>query len=131
MKVKTDLRRGLTMNHNESIEDYLETILILSKQKPVVRSVDIANEMGFKKPSISVAVKNMKTKGYIQVSDEGYITFTEEGRKLAETVYERHEFFTEWLVKLGVDKETASEDACNIEHVISEKTFRAIRDSVK
>ena len=104
------------MNHNESIEDYLETILILSKQKPVVRSVDIANEMGFKKPSISVAVKNMKAKGYIVVSDEGYITFTESGRKLAETVYERHEFFTEWLIGLGVDKETASEDACNIEH---------------
>ena len=119
------------MNHNESIEDYLETILILSKQKPVVRSVDIANEMGFKKPSISVAVKNMKAKGYIQVSDEGYITFTESGKKLAETVYERHEFFTEWLVRLGVDKETAVEDACNIEHVISEKTFKAIRDSVK
>ena len=119
------------MNHNESIEDYLETILILSKQKPVVRSVDIANEMGFKKPSISVAVKNMKTKGYILVSDEGYITFTESGLKLAETVYERHEFFTDWLVRLGVDRETAAEDACNIEHVISEKTFKAIRDSVK
>ncbi len=119
------------MNHNESIEDYLETILVLSKQKPVVRSVDIANEMGFKKPSISVAVKNMKAKGYILVSDEGYITFTETGRKLAKKVYERHEFFTEWLIGLGVDKKTASEDACNIEHVISEKTFKAIRDSVK
>jgi len=119
------------MNHNESIEDYLETILILSKQKPVVRSVDIANEMGFKKPSISVAVKNMKAKGYIVVSEEGYITFTESGRKLAETVYERHEFFTEWLIGLGVDKETASEDACNIEHVISDKTFKALKKHIK
>ena len=116
------------MNHNESIEDYLETILILSEQKPVVRSIDIANETGFKKPSISVAVKNMKARGYITVSEEGYISFTEEGKALAEKVYERHKFFRSWLTSLGVDYETANDDACKIEHVISEKTFNAIRD---
>ena len=80
------------MNHNESVEDYLETILILSEEKPVVRSVDIANETGFSKPSISIAVKNMKAKNYITVSDEGYITLSESGRDIAERVYERHKF---------------------------------------
>ena len=119
------------MKYNESIENYLETILILGETKPVVRSVDIANELGFKKPSISVAVKNMKEKNYIEVSPEGYITLTKEGKKLAESVYERHKFFREWLISLGVDEETANEDACSIEHVISEKTFNAIKKSIK
>ncbi len=119
------------MKHNESLEDYLETILILSGSRPVVRSVDIANELGYKKSSISVAVKNMKAKEYIEVSDEGFITLTKSGKKLAKSVYERHQFFTKWLVGLGVDEETASEDACRIEHVISEKTFNAIRKSVE
>ena len=119
------------MNHNESIENYLETILVLSEIKPVVRSVDIANELGFKKPSVSIAVRNMKEKEYIEVSEEGYITLTKTGKKLAKSVYERHQFFKNWLVSLGVDEETASEDACSIEHVISEKTFRAIQKSIK
>ena len=118
------------MNHNESVEDYLETILIIGEEKPVVRSVDIANETGFSKPSISVAVKNMKAKNYITVSDEGYITLTESGRALAERVYDRHKFFRKWLIDLGVDEETANDDACRIEHVITEETFKAIRNSV-
>lgn len=119
------------MNHNESVEDYLETILIISEEKPVVRSIDIANEMGFSKPSISVAVKNLKEKGYISVSEEGYITLTESGKALADRVYDRHKFFRKWLISLGVDEETANDDACRIEHVITEETFNAIRKSVK
>lgn len=119
------------MNHNESVEDYLETILILSEEKPVVRSVDIANETGFSKPSISIAVKNMKAKNYITVSDEGYITLSESGRDIAERVYERHKFFRKWLISLGVDKETANDDACRIEHVITKESFEAIRNSVE
>lgn len=119
------------MNHNESLEDYLEKILMISEEKPVVRSVDLANELGFSKPSISVAVKNMKAKGYITVSDEGYITLTEDGEKLADKVYDRHKFFREWLTGLGVDETTADEDACRIEHVITEETFNAIKRSVK
>ena len=119
------------MNHNESVEDYLETILIISEEKPVVRSIDIANEMGFSKPSISVAVKNLKEQGYISVSEEGYITLTESGKALADRVYDRHKFFRKWLISLGVDEETANDDACRIEHVITEETFNAIRKSVK
>ena len=118
------------MNHNESVEDYLEKILIIGEEKPVVRSVDIANETGFSKPSISVAVKNMKARGYITVSEEGYITLTEDGRKLAERVYDRHKFFRKWLIGLGVDEKTANDDACRIEHVITEETFEAIKRSV-
>ncbi len=119
------------MNHNESVEDYLETILIISEEKPVVRSVDIANEMGFSKPSISIAVRNMKEKGYIKVSNEGYITLTESGKALAERVYERHKFFRKWLIGLGVDEATANDDACRIEHVITKETFEAIRRAVE
>ncbi|MBR2674210.1 MAG: metal-dependent transcriptional regulator [Mogibacterium sp.] len=119
------------MNHNESIENYLESILILSEKKPVVRSVDIANELGFKKPSISVAVKNMKEKEYIEVSPEGYISLTREGKRIAKSVYDRHKFFRDWLKDIGVDDKTAEEDACSMEHVISEKTFKAIRKYVK
>lgn len=119
------------MNHNESVEDYLETILIISEEKPVVRSVDVANEMGFSKPSISIAVRNMKEKGYITVSDEGYITLTESGKALAERVYERHKFFRKWLIGLGVNEETANDDACRMEHVITKETFEAIRRFVE
>ena len=115
------------MNHNESLENYLESILIIGEKKPVVRSVDIANELGFKKSSISVAVKNMKEQNYIEVSEEGYITLTKTGKKLAKSVYERHLFFKNWLIGLGVDPEVADEDACSMEHVISEESFKAIK----
>ena len=119
------------MRHNESMEDYLETILLLSKKLPVVRSVDIATELGYKKSSISIAMKNLRTKGYITVSDAGFINLTDSGKALAENVYERHQFFTNWLISLGVDEETASEDACQLEHVISQESFEAIKKAVQ
>lgn len=115
------------MHINESAENYLETILILGKSHPVVRSVDIAEELGFKKSSVSVAMKNLREKNHITVSKEGFISLTESGRGIAEMIYERHELLTEWLVKLGVDEQIASEDACRIEHVISKESFDAIK----
>ena len=115
------------MNVNESAENYLETILILSKRLPAVRSVDIANELGFKKPSVSVAMKNLREKKHIIVSDSGFITLTESGRKIAEMIYERHLLFSDWLMSLGVNKQTALEDACKIEHVLSQESFEAIK----
>jgi Mn-dependent DtxR family transcriptional regulator len=116
--------------NNESAENYLETILVLSKTLPVVRSVDIANELGFKKSSVSVAMKNLRESNYIVVSSAGFITLTDAGRKIAEMIYERHEFLSEWLIRLGVPKETATEDACRIEHVISKESFEAIKNAV-
>ena len=117
----------MTMHINESAENYLETILTLSKRLPVVRSVDIANELDFKKSSVSVAMKNLREKEHIVVSKEGYITLTESGLKIAEMIYERHELLTSWLVHLGVSPEVAAEDACRIEHVISTESFEAIK----
>ncbi|MDE6640793.1 MAG: metal-dependent transcriptional regulator [Acetatifactor sp.] len=118
------------MNVNESAENYLETILILSRQLPVVRSVDIANELGFKKSSVSVAMKNLREKEHIVVDKSGFITLTPSGREIAEMIYERHEFLSGWLMKLGVDKHTALEDACKMEHVISRESFDAIKKYV-
>ena len=118
------------MRNNESSENYLETILILSKKLPVVRSVDIANELGFKKSSVSIAMKNLREKNNIAVSDAGFITLTESGRQIAEMIYERHELLSECLEKLGVDKEIAAEDACRIEHVISSESFEAIKKHI-
>lgn len=119
------------MNTNESAENYLETILMLSKRLPVVRSVDISNELGFKKSSISVAMKNLREKNHITVSDAGFINLTQSGREIAEMIYERHEFLSKWLISLGVPAETATEDACKIEHVLSKESFQAIKDFVK
>lgn len=116
---------------NESAENYLETILILSKIKPVVRSVDIAEELGFKKSSVSVAMKNLREKNHITVTKEGFIYLTDSGREIAEMIYERHEFLTEGLVRLGVDPAIAAEDACRIEHVISKESFDAIKKHSK
>ena len=118
------------MRNNESSENYLETILILSKKLPVVRSVDIANELGFKKSSVSIAMKNLREKNNITVSDAGFITLTESGRQIAEMIYEGHELLSECLEKLGVDKEIAAEDACRIEHVISSESFEAIKKHI-
>ncbi len=118
------------MNINESAENYLETILILSKTLPVVRSVDIATELGFKKSSISIAMKNLREKKYITVSEAGYITLTKSGKEIADMIYERHELFTSWLISLGVDEKTASEDACRMEHVISKESFEAIKNHI-
>ena len=115
------------MHSNESSENYLETILMLGEKLPVVRSVDIANELGFKKSSVSIAMKNLREKGHITVSDAGFITLTESGRHIAEMIYERHKLLSECLVKLGVPEEIASEDACRVEHVISPETFEVIK----
>ncbi len=116
------------MTHsNESAENYLETILILSKSHPVVRSVDIATELDFKKPSVSVAMKKLRQSNHIQVSPEGYITLTESGREIAERIYERHRFLSSWLANIGVDPEIAAQDACRMEHVISAESFEAIK----
>ncbi len=119
------------MNINESAENYLETILILSKSHPVVRSVDIAEELGFKKSSVSVAMKNLREKNHITVTKEGFIYLTESGKAIADMIYERHELLTAWLVRLGVDPQIASEDACRIEHVISKESFEAIKQYIK
>lgn len=115
------------MKSNESAENYLETILVLGKKNPVVRSVDIAAELGFKKSSVSVAMKNLREGGHITVTKEGFIYLTESGREIAEMIYERHELLSSWLVKLGVDEAVASEDACRIEHVISKESFEALK----
>ena len=106
------------MIKNESAENYLETILVLSERCPVVRSVDIATELDFKKSSVSVAMK-------------GYITLTPEGKEVAERIYERHQVISAWLTKLGVNAEVAAEDACRIEHVISAESFAALKKHIK
>lgn len=116
---------------NESVEDYLETILILSKKLPVVRSVDIANELNYKKSSISVAMKNLRGLEYITVSEQGYITLTGKGREIAEMIYERHQLLSGWLTRLGVDPEIAVRDACRIEHDISPESFDAIKKFIQ
>ena len=114
----------------ESMEDYLETIYVLAKRLPVVRSIDIATELGYSKPSVSVAMKNLRNKGFVTVSKEGYITFTEQGEALASETFERHTVISNWLISLGVSPETASEDACKIEHDISRETFQALKKHI-
>ena len=109
---------------HESAEDYLETILMLSKKLPVVRSIDIANEMGYKKSSVSIESE------HIRVTKEGYICLTDSGREIAEMIYERHQILSSWLIQLGVNKQTAEEDACRIEHDISKESFNAIKQAI-
>ena len=115
------------MNKNESAENYLETILVLSKKLPVVRSVDISTELGYKKSSVSIAMKNLREKNHITVTDAGFIYLTDSGREIAEMIYERHEFLSSFLTNLGVDETIATEDACKIEHVISKESFDALK----
>lgn len=115
------------MKIHESAENYLETIYILSRRKPEVRSIDIVNELHFSKPSISVAMKNLRENGYINMDRDGFITLTDAGKAIALTIYERHVLLSEWLTQLGVDEKTALEDACRIEHVISAESFEAIK----
>jgi len=112
---------------NESAENYLETILELSQTLPVVRSVDIANELGYKKSSVSVAMKNLREKEHITVTDAGFIYLTESGKAIAEMIHERHELLTAWLTSLGVPEDIASDDACKLEHVLSKESFDAIK----
>ena len=116
------------MQIHESAENYLETILMLSKKLPVVRSVDIANELDFKKSSVSIAMKNLREGGKITVTQAGYIYLTDSGRAIAEMIYERHEWLTNWLISLGVDSNIAAEDACKMEHVISKERFEALKN---
>ena len=119
------------MKIQESAENYLEAILILKNKNGAVRSIDIANELGFSKPSVSVAMKNLRENGYIEVDSSGYITLLDSGRQIAEKIYERHTTLSKWLVSLGVDAKTAAEDACRIEHIISSESFEAIKKIAK
>lgn len=119
------------MNIYQSAEDYLERILMLSKEKSNVHSIDIANSFSYSKASISRAVKNLKENGYIIVSDDGSITLTEKGLEIATRMYERHSILTNFFIKLGVNKEQAIEDACKVEHDLSEETFLAIKNHIE
>lgn len=115
---------------HESGEDYLEAILMIKKRSGNVRSIDVARELSFSKPSVSVAMKNLKTSNYITVDENGFINLTEAGQEIAEKIYERHTFLTNWLTSLGVDPEVAAEDACKMEHAISSESFSAIKKFV-
>ena len=118
------------MKIQESAENYLETILMLKKRNGYVRSIDIAEELDFSKPSVSVAMKNLRENGYIGIDENGHITLQEKGLEIAEKIYERHTLLSEWLIALGVTSKTALEDACRIEHVISAESFAAIKAHV-
>ena len=115
------------MKIHESAENYLETILVLRMRNGNVRAIDIANELEFSKPSVSVAMKNLRNNGYIHVDESGDISLLPEGQKIAQTVYEKHTVLTNYLVALGVPAEIATEDACRIEHVLSKESFEAIK----
>ena len=115
----------------ESAENYLEAILMIGQRKPEVRSIDIANELGFSKPSVSYAMKQFRENGYIVMAPDGIITLTDAGREVAERTFERHTVLTKMLIALGVSEETAREDACRMEHHISEETFDAIKAHAK
>ena len=119
------------MKARESAENYLETILVLSQDGNQVRAVDIAHELDFSKPSVSVAMKNLRENGYIEIDVYGYITLTNKGLLIAESMYERHMLISDWLIFLGVDKRTAVNDACKMEHVISEMSFLAIKNHIE
>jgi len=115
----------------ESTENYLETILVLGRDGGRVRSIDIVNELEYSKPSVSVAMKNLREKGYVSVSPDGYITLTDSGLAIAESMYERHMLISDWLIYIGVDKKTAVHDACRMEHAMSEKSFTAIKNHIE
>ena len=118
------------MQIHQSAEDYLECILKLSKQRPVVRSIDIANDMNYSKPSISVAMKNLRLNGYINVDESGFITLTDSGMEIASNIYDRHLILRKWLEFLGISPETAEQDACKIEHTLSNETYTALRKHI-
>ena len=118
------------MQIHQSAEDYLECILKLSKQRPVVRSIDIANDMIDSNPSISVAMKNLRLNGYINVDESGFITLTDSGMEIASNIYDRHLILKKWLEFLGISPETAEQDACKIEHTLSKETYTALRKHI-
>jgi len=115
----------------ESAENYLETVLILGQNGHKVRSIDIVNELDYSKPSVSVAMKNLREKGLVEIDADGYITLTDPGRKIAESIYERHTLISDWLIFLGVDRTTAVYDACRMEHTMSEMSFSAIKNHIE
>ena len=117
----------MNMAIHESGEDYLEAILMIKKRSGNVRSIDVARELSFSKPSVSVAMKNLRENGYIEVDPSGYITLLDSGRQIAEKIYERHTTISKWLMSIGVDEKNAVEDACRIEHIISSESFEAIK----
>lgn len=119
------------MQLRESAEDYLETILLLSKKTGAVRSIDIVNDMGFSKPSVSVAMKKLRESQMINMDSDGHITLTEKGEQAASQVYERHSTIYDWLVGIGVSGTTAATDACRMEHVLSAESFAAIKRLVE
>ena len=119
------------MNYLESKEDYLERILMLHKTNTIVRAIDIANNLNYSKASVSIAMKHLRENKHIVVSDAGFITLTPSGRQIAEMIYERHQVISSWLIRLGVNEETALEDACKMEHVISKESFEAIKNHIK
>ncbi len=118
------------MRIQESAEDYLESILILQQKKGQVRSIDVAGELCVSKPSVSIAMRQLRENGYVVMDEGGLLSLTDKGRQIAERVYERHQLLTNWLVALGVDAETAATDACRIEHVISAESFEKIKQHV-
>ena len=119
------------MKTHESAENYLETILVLGQRGNRVRSIDIVNELGYSKPSVSVAVKNLREKGLVEVDSSGYISLTADGQEIAESMYERHMLISDWLIYLGVDRKTAVNDACGMEHSLSEQSFLAIKKHIE
>ena len=119
------------MSIQESGEMYLESILVLSKKSPNVRAIDLSEYMGFSKPSVSRALSVLKSGGFVTVSEQGYLTLTEDGKTIAEKIYERHTVLTNYLTLIGVSKETASQDACKMEHVVSDESFNAIKEQVR
>ena len=119
------------MKIQESAEMYLETILVLSQKNGQVRSIDIATEMGFSKPSVSFAMKRFRENGYIEVDDAGLITLTAKGKEIAENVYERHQVLSQYFISIGVSEEVAQDDACRVEHVISQETFEKMKAHVE
>lgn len=119
------------MKIQESAENYLEAILMLSQQKPDVRSIDIATELEFTKPSVSVAMKKLRENGFVRMDSDGYITLTPTGLEIAEKMYERHKFMSDFLMKIGVNEVVAIHDACRIEHVLSAESFEKLKLFVK
>ena len=114
------------MKINQSAEDYLEAILMLQEKNSYARSIDVANELNVSKPSVSVAMKKLKERGYITFDDNGFIKFTDEGKTLADKVYKKHKLLTDVLIYIGVKKDVAAEEACVIEHAISDNTYKCI-----
>ena len=117
------------MKIHASGEDYLEAVLMVQKEKGMVRSVDLARHMGYSKPSISHAVGVLRDGGFLTMDNDGFLHLTDVGQEVAEKIYERHQFFTQWLLDAGIDPETAEQDACRMEHTISQKSFEQIRNA--